>query len=148
MSVGQVVLCTNHAFFGRGDVGFGDGDLDRRQGADFDFLSVEVQQILGTLKATTGNAEFAARGYTETRGASHYMLSYRLDVKTWHGPERSAAVATLAFELVERASRRLVWSGFARADMHVGNTDEERREGLRTVMVEMLKDFPPSQRSG
>ncbi len=91
-------------------------------------------------------AEFAARGYTKTSGASHYVLSYRLDVKTWHGPERSAAVATLAFQLVERSSRRPVWSGFARADMHVGNTDQERRDHLRTVMAEMLKDFPPSQR--
>ncbi len=90
--------------------------------------------------------EFAARGYTETSGASHYTLSYRLDVKTWHSAERSAAVATLAFQLVERASRRLVWSGFARTDMHVGNTDQERRERLRTVMAEMLKDFPPLQR--
>jgi hypothetical protein len=93
-------------------------------------------------------AEFAARGYTETTGASHYLLSYRLDVKTWHGAERSAAVASLSLQLVERASRRQVWSGFARADLHVGNTDAERRDGLRRVMAEMLEDFPPSQRSG
>jgi hypothetical protein len=91
-------------------------------------------------------AEFGARGYRQVSGASNYRLGYRLDVRTWTGPDRSTAVATLAFQLAESRSGRLVWSGFARAELLVGNTPEERRARLHRVMAAMLADFPPAQR--
>jgi hypothetical protein len=49
---------------------------------------------------------------------------------------------------VESASRRRVWSGFGRAEIHVGLTPEERRERLRRALARMLEDFPPAQRGG
>jgi hypothetical protein len=99
---------------------------------------------LGPVIREVAAESFATHGYTETSGASHYLLSYHLDVKTWHSRERSEAVGTLAFQLVERKSRRLVWSGFARADVKVGRSEQERRVRLGAIVTEMLEDFPPS----
>jgi hypothetical protein len=91
--------------------------------------------------------EFSARGYRPaTSGAPDYRLSYELTVHTWHGPDSSRSVGSLSFTLVERASDRRVWMGFARAEVHVGLTLEERRSRLREVVAAMLVKFPPAQR--
>ena len=90
---------------------------------------------------------FEARGYRDARGGpSSYRVSYRLDVKTWMGVDQQSAIGSLSVDLSEAASGRRVWSGFARAPIHVGLPDPERRERLRRVIDDMLKDFPPQQR--
>jgi hypothetical protein len=92
--------------------------------------------------------EFAARGYRAAAPPANYLLSYQYAVHTWTGPDASKAIGSLSLQLVESASRRRVWSGFGRAEIHVGLTPEERRERLRAALTRMLKDFPPSQRGG
>jgi hypothetical protein len=93
--------------------------------------------------------EFGARGYRAVAsGPSNYLLSYQYAVHTWTGPDASKAIGSLSLQLVETASRRRVWSGFGRAEIHVGLTPEERRERLRAALARMLEDFPPAQRGG
>lgn len=95
---------------------------------------------------TVARGAFAERGYTETTAAANYRLSYQLDVKTWTGAEQSTAVGTLSLQLVESASRRRVWTGFARAHIHVGLEPAESTARLRQIVDDMLEDFPPKQR--
>lgn len=91
--------------------------------------------------------EFAARGYRAVAStASNYLLSYQYAVHTWTGPDSSKAIGSLSLQLVESASRRRVWSGFGRAEIHVGLTPEERRKRLHEAFARMLEKFPPSQR--
>jgi len=105
--------------------------------------ALDVQALM---RDALGSA-FEARGYSDARGgASSYRLAYQLDVKTWMGADEQNAIASLGVELSEAASGRKVWSGFARAPIHVGLPDPERRERLRLVVDDMLKDFPPQQR--
>ena len=93
------------------------------------------------------NEEFAAHGYRlAASGASNYLLSYQYAVHTWIGPDASKAIGSLSLQLVESASSRRVWTGFGRAEIHVGLTPEERRRRLHDAFARMLKDFPPSQR--
>ena len=93
------------------------------------------------------NEEFAARGYRAVAsGTSNYLLSYQYAIHTWTGPDASKAIGSLSLQLVESASRRRVWSGFGRAEIHVGLTQEERRNRLRAAFARMLEKFPPSQR--
>jgi len=93
------------------------------------------------------NEEFGARGYRAVAsGAANYLLSYQYAIHTWTGPDASKAIGSLSLQLVESASRRRVWSGFGRAEIHVGLTQEERRNRLRSAFARMLEKFPPSQR--
>jgi hypothetical protein len=93
------------------------------------------------------NQEFGARGYRAVAsGPSDYLLSYQYAVHTWTSPDASKAIGSLSFQLVESASRRRVWSGFGRAELHVGLTPEERRERLHAALARMLEHFPPTQR--
>jgi hypothetical protein len=105
-------------------------------GSDFDALFHEVV-----------DQELGARGYRVTSsGSPDYRLSYELRIHTWTGPERSAAVGSLSLLLTDRRSRHRVWTGFARADVLVGLTPEERKERLRLALSRMLEHFPPAQR--
>ncbi len=109
---------------------------------------VDVPAVDALVKEVA-NEEFAAHGYRlAASGASNYLLSYQYAVHTWTGPDASKAIGSLSLQLVESASHRRVWSGFGRAEIHVGLTPEERRERLRAALARMLKDFPPSQRGG
>jgi hypothetical protein len=91
--------------------------------------------------------EFAARGYRAVASSgADYRLSYQYAVHTWTGPDASRAVGSLSLQLVESASRRRVWTGFGRAEVHVGLTPEERRARLQGAFARMLEGFPPSQR--
>jgi hypothetical protein len=91
--------------------------------------------------------EFAARGYRAVASSTpDYLLSYQYAIHTWTGPDASKAIGSLSLQLVESSSGRRVWSGFGRAEIHVGLTPEERRERLHAAFARMLEDFPPSQR--
>jgi len=91
--------------------------------------------------------EFGARGYRAVASsAPDYLLSYQYAVHTWTGPDASKAIGSLSLQLVENRSRRRVWSGFGRAEIHVGLTPQERRARLQAAFARMLEDFPPAQR--
>jgi hypothetical protein len=93
------------------------------------------------------NQEFAARGYRAVdSGPSDFLLSYQYAVHTWTSPDASKAIGSLSLQLVESGSHRRVWSGFGRAELHVGLTPEERRQRLHVALARMLEDFPPAQR--
>jgi hypothetical protein len=66
-------------------------------------------------------------------------------VHTWHGPDNSTSLGSLSLWLSDAAKRR-VWMGYARAEIHVGLSREERLARIREAMARMLKDFPPKQR--
>jgi hypothetical protein len=94
------------------------------------------------------DAEFARRGYRSVGpgASSRYLLSYQFAVHTWTGPDVSNAIGSLSLQLAETASGRRVWSGFGRAEIHVGLSPEERRLRLQEAFARMLEEFPPSQR--
>jgi hypothetical protein len=92
------------------------------------------------------DAEMAARGYTATRGPSNYRLSHQLRIHTWLGADRSVSQGSLSLDLVESASGRRVWTGYARADVHIGLSREERSRRLREIAARLLSEFPPSGR--
>lgn len=92
------------------------------------------------------NAEFAARGYRVSAGGSAtYRLAYDFQVHTWHGPDNSSSVGSLSLWLSD-ADKRRVWMGYARAEIHVGLSREERLARLREAIANMLDHFPPKQR--
>jgi hypothetical protein len=101
----------------------------------------------GAVIEEAANAEFAAHGYTlSTSGTANYKLSYDLTVHTWYGADNSSSVGSLSFWLVELATKRRVWMGYVRAEIHVGLTREERVKRMRGALARLLEKFPPSQR--
>jgi hypothetical protein len=102
---------------------------------------------LDLLLKEAANEQFSDRGYRPaTSGSPDYRLSYELTVHTWYGPDNSKSVGSLSLMLVEEGTNRRVWMGFARADVHVGLTREERKNRMREVLAKMLVKFPPAQR--
>jgi hypothetical protein len=89
---------------------------------------------------------FGARGYrVASGGPADYALHYQVAVNTRVGAT-TAAVGSLWLNLVEVPGKRRVWIGFAKADVYVGLTREERKARLREALDRMLAGFPPSQR--
>jgi hypothetical protein len=97
------------------------------------------------LKEVIGEV-FAAHGYRPGGADAPYRLSYEYAVNRRTGPDESFAMGSVSLILVERASRRRIWTGFGRAEIYQGLTPEERRERLRRAMDRMLANFPPTQR--
>jgi hypothetical protein len=97
------------------------------------------------LKQVAGEA-FAARGWRAGQLDAPYRLSYQYVVNRRTGPDESFAMGSVSLNLVERATRRRVWTGFGRAEVFQGLTAEERRTRLREALDRMLVEFPPSQR--
>ena len=105
------------------------------------------QMDSGAVIEEAANTEFAARGYTlSTSGSANYKLSYDLTVHTWYGPDNSSSVGSLSFWLVEAATKRRVWMGYVRAEIHVGLNREERVKRMRGALAKLLENFPPAQR--
>jgi hypothetical protein len=50
---------------------------------------------------------------------------------------------SLLVDIVDAASRKLVWRGTAAGEINPGLTSEERNERVRTIVREMLSHFPP-----
>jgi hypothetical protein len=93
------------------------------------------------------NAELAARGYRLATGdAANYRLSYDLTVHTWLGPDNSRSLGSLSLWLADAASKRRVWMGYVRAELHVGLSRPERVARLREALKKLLEKFPPTQR--
>jgi hypothetical protein len=90
---------------------------------------------------------FAARGYRVIAdGEPDYHLAYQLNVHHVVGGELTRAVGSLWLTLRERGTDRSVWTGAARADIHVGLSPQERRIRIQKMLDAMLEDFPPEQR--
>lgn len=108
--------------------------------------AIEPKSTDALLKSVADEA-FAARGYRVVEGgAADYRLSYQYVVNTYIGPDVSRALGSISLMLVEQASKRRIWMGFGRAEIHVGLSPEERRARLADAMKRMLEKFPPSQR--
>ena len=91
------------------------------------------------------NAEFAARGYRlAASGPAHYRLAYDFQVHTWKGPD-SLSLGSLSLWLSD-ADKRRVWMGYARAEIYIGLSHEERVARMREAIAGMLRHFPPKQR--
>ena len=103
---------------------------------------------LGPLIRQAADAELAARGYRVAGAGADYRLAFTLSVYSWIGPDNSRSVGSLALSLVESATGREVWQGWARAEVHVALTPEERMTRMRRAMAGMLARFPPPQRPG
>ena len=106
-----------------------------------------IQQLdLAPLITEAANTELSARGYRPVEGSANYRLSYDLAVHSWIGADNSRSIGSLSLILIEQASNHRVWLGYARADVHVGLSVEERRARMRQAVERMLENFPPSQR--
>ena len=85
------------------------------------------QMDMDSLIREAADAEFAARGYRpSTSGSAHYKISYDLTVHTWYGPDNSSSLGSLSLWLADAASKRRVWMGYVRAEIHVGLSRAER----------------------
>ena len=73
-------------------------------------------------------------------------VHYEIGVNTWHGAQGSLSIASWSLLMTEAASKRRVWLGFARAEVHVGLSDTEREQRFRETTCRLLDDFPPAQR--
>ncbi len=105
------------------------------------------QMETDSLIRQAANEEFAARGYRlAASGTANYRLSYDLTVHTWYGPDNSTSLGSLSLWLAEASSKRRVWMGYMRAEIHVGLTREERVKRMREAMARLLENFPPTQR--
>lgn len=100
---------------------------------------------LPTALKQAADKAFAARGYRVTTGSADYRLSYQLTVHNWIGPDESTSIGSLSLQMVKAATGHRVWTGFARAEVHVGATQEAREKRLRKLMNDMVKKFPPNQ---
>jgi len=92
---------------------------------------------------------FAEHGYKEAPVGSKapYRLSYEIGIGRTITSTRATAIGTLSVSLVEADSNRRVWIGFIRVNVDTSRTGAERRDLLRREVRNMLRDFPPSQRS-
>jgi hypothetical protein len=105
------------------------------------------RQATDALFREVANEAFAARGYRVVEGgAANYRLSYQYVVHTYIGPDVSRAMGSFSLLLADHASKRRVWMGFGRAEIHMGLSPEERRARIADAMNRMLEHFPPSQR--
>ena len=105
------------------------------------------QMGIDALIREAANAEFSARGYRpSTTGSANYRLSYDLTVHTWYGPDNSSSLGSLSLWLSEAASKRRVWMGYVRAEIHVGLDRQERLARMRGALARLLEKFPPAQR--
>jgi len=108
--------------------------------------AIEARSTDALLKSVANEA-FAARGYRVVEGASaDYRLSYQYVVHTYIGTNVSRSIGSISLMLSDYATKRRVWMGFGRAEIHVGLSPEERRARLSDAMARMLEKFPPSQR--
>ena len=88
----------------------------------------------------------AARGYREAASEpADFRLSYQLSVHTWIAADHSKSVGSISIVMVDTPSGRRVWTGFARAETHVGRPEKERNERLRAILERMFENFPPNQ---
>jgi hypothetical protein len=86
----------------------------------------------------------AARGYREAESEpADYRVSYQLSVHTWIAPDHSTSVGSLSIVLVDTPSGLRVWLGFARAEVHVGLSEDAKDERLRDILERMFERFPP-----
>ena len=107
------------------------------------------QMDMDSLIREAADAEFAARGYRpSTSGSAHYKISYDLTVHTWYGADNSSSLGSLSLWLADAASKRRVWMGYVRAEVHVGLSRAERLARLRGALARLLEKFPPAQRGG
>jgi uncharacterized protein DUF4136 len=92
------------------------------------------------------DTELAARGYRVSAGGpATYRLAYDFQVHTWKGPDNSLSVGSLSLWLSD-AEKRRIWMGYARAEIQIGLSREERLARLREAIAGMLAHFPPKQR--
>jgi hypothetical protein len=107
--------------------------------------AIDRAEIDALLKDVADEA-FAARGYRAVGDGepANYRLSYQYVVHTYIGPDVSRAMGSLSLLLTDYASRRRVWMGFGRAEIHATLSPEERRARLADAFARMLAKFPPS----
>jgi hypothetical protein len=104
-------------------------------------------EAMDLLIRTTADEQFAHRGYrVVTSGPADFLLSYQYRTQTWQSVNVSTVTGTISFELAYAKSKRRVWTGYGRAEVFVGLTDEESRARLGEAMARMLENFPPTQR--
>ena len=58
-------------------------------------------------------------------------------------PALSAKMVTLVLDVVDAATRRLVWRGSAQAEVSTDFTPADRDETLENAVVKMFAGFPP-----
>ena len=90
---------------------------------------------------------FEEHGYRRIDGAqADYRLTYEIQLNTRIEADHSRSLVVLWLTLSEFESGRNVWAGAGQTKLHVGLTEEERRERLRAELEQMLEEFPPEQR--
>jgi hypothetical protein len=59
------------------------------------------------------------------------------------GEAQSYLTGTLLIDIIDAASKQLVWRGTAAGEIDPGLTSRERDERIRNIVHEMLAHFPP-----
>jgi len=102
---------------------------------------------LSALLHQEADLAFGERGYRRVATSeADYRLAYEVQLNTRIEADHSRSLVVLWLTLTEESSGKNVWTGAAQTKLHVGLTEEERRDRLREVFDEMLEEFPPEQR--
>jgi Domain of unknown function (DUF4136) len=89
--------------------------------------------------------------YSQGMAGGPFVLS--VDTRSPNGPTTGAITpandspsyltGTLLIDIVDAASKKLVWRGTAAGAVDPGLTSQQRDERIRTIVREMLSHFPP-----
>lgn len=100
----------------------------------------------GAILEETVEEAFRKRGYRPTEGSADYALTYTISLQEIIEANASHSIGAFWLDLSEAEGGRRIWTGYGRAQVHVGLSREERKARIRKSLERLLTDFPPSQR--
>jgi hypothetical protein len=124
---------------------------------------IDNSLVDGRIRSAVGT-RLQAKGYTTTvNGKPDFYVAYHLGVKdmlkgastqNYIGDRAHGTYTTISdiqpykegdllVDIVDAASKQLVWRGYAQAEVDPGMTPEERTERISRVVDEMFTHFPP-----
>ena len=106
----------------------------RKAQQDADFLVGWHLSLEGKIDVTTVN-RYYGYGYGRWRGGA-VVVGQTTSVREYDE-------GTLIIDIVDAASNELVWRGTAQGEIKANATGEQRSERVRSVVQQILEDFPP-----
>jgi len=119
--------------------------------------------LVDTRIRTTIDTQLHSKGYATANGSPEFFVAYHVGMKDMmkgastqnyigdraHGTYTTLSdiqpykEGTLLIDIVDAASRQLVWQASALAEVDQGLTPKEREERVTSIVRAMLSHFPP-----
>jgi uncharacterized protein DUF4136 len=127
--------------------------------------ATQPNQILDTQIKASIDSQLAAKGLTKTDADNAGLyIGYQVSIdqqKQWNaygmggGPRWGGGmgtatsstinVGTLALDMYDPSTKKLVWTGRATKTLDPGNSQEKKQKNLDKAMQKLLKNYPPKQ---